>query len=312
MKQRIISVIICTFLLVGIFPLSAVSVDAVTDPAEPIEGTYAPNQVVVLFKNSTIDAQTVPDKGDLESVGAGFGDMMDASSSKSEALSAADEEVDILKKSLGGDFVLEDTLVFDKTEADSKAGEPVGASAGADFNGLTVALLSSDKYDTAAMIEMLGKNKNVVKAEPNYYVYPTSFDDYTLNDPYNSYLYNVNSPAARNTGGEQVNDRGASAQEALSVNASSGWKKLTGNEDEVVVAVVDTGVLAEHEDLKDMMWTNPGNIGLKGEHGYDFYNNDDDPTDDNGHGTHCAGTIAAQANNPSRAWRASRRRQMSR
>ena len=297
MKQRIISIIICTILLVGMLPLSAVSVGAVTDTGELIEGTYAPNQVVVLFRDSTIDAQTVPDKGDLESVGAGFGDMMDASSSKSEALCAADEEVDILKKSLGGDFVLEDTLVFDEPKADSKAGEPLGASAGADFGGLTVALVSSDKYDTATMIAKLSKNKNVVKAEPNYYVYPTSFDEYSLNDPYNSYLYNVNSPAAVNTGGEQVNDRGTSAQEALSVNASSGWKKLTGDEDEVVVAVVDTGVLAEHEDLKDMMWTNPGNIGLKGEHGYDFYNNDGDPTDDNGHGTHCAGTIAAQANN---------------
>ena len=85
MKQRIISIIICTILLVGMLPLSAVSVGAVTDTGELIEGTYAPNQVVVLFRDSTIDAQTVPDKGDLESVGAGFGDMMDASSSKSEA-----------------------------------------------------------------------------------------------------------------------------------------------------------------------------------------------------------------------------------
>ena len=297
MKKRIISITIAVLLLVGGVPISAISVDAVADPVELIEGTYAPNQVVVLFKGSAIDAQTRPDKGAPEPVGAGFGDMMDASSSKNEALSAADEEVDILKKSLGDDFVLEDTLVFDEPKAESKAGESVGTSAGADFDELTIALVSSDRYDTATLIQKLSTNKNVVKAEPNYYVYPTSFDDYSLNDPYNSYLYNVNSPAAENTGGVQVHDRGATADEALSINAASGWKKLTGDEDEVVVAVVDTGVLAEHEDLKDMMWTNPGNIGLKGEHGYDFYNNDDDPTDDNGHGTHCAGTIAAHANN---------------
>lgn len=298
MKQRIISITVCILLLVGMIPLSAFPADAVADSTELIEGTYAPGQVVVLFKNSAINTNTVPKKSDLASVGADFGDMMDASSSADEALSAADEEIDVLSKSLGSDFVLEDTLVFADAPDSSDDLASTGASADTVSNDeLTVALVSSDKYDTATMIEMLGKNKNVVKAEPNYYVYATSFDDYSLNDPYNSYLYNVNSPALKNTGGEKVNDRGTSAKDALSINASSGWKKLTGNEDEIVVAVVDTGVLAEHEDLKDMMWTNPGGIGLKGTHGYDFYNNDDDPTDDNGHGTHCAGTIAAQANN---------------
>ena len=291
MKQRIISIIICIFLLVGMIPLSAIAADAVESAPELIEGTYAPGQVVVLFNSSAIDADSVPDKGDLAAVGADFGEMMDASSSAGEAYSAADEEIGILSKSLGSDFVLEDTLVF--ADAPDSSGGLASTGASADTvsdSELTVALISSDKYDTATMIGMLGKNKNVVKVEPNYYVYPTSFDDYSLNDPYNSYLYNVNSPAAENTGGEQVNDRGTSAEDALSINASSGWKKLTGDEDEVVVAVIDTGVLAEHEDLKDMMWTNPGNIGLKGEHGYDFYNNDGDPTDDNGHGTHCAGS----------------------
>ena len=298
MKKRIISVTICILLLIGMFPMSAFSAEAVGDPVELTEGAYAPNQVVVLFKNSAIDTDTVPKKGELASVGANHGEMMDASSSALEAYSAADEESDILSKSLGADFVLEDTLVFADALDHEEYLPALGASAEpVSKDELTVALVSSDKYDTATMIELLGKNKNVVQAEPNYYVYPTSLDDYSLNDPCNSFLYNLNSPAAVNTGGEQVNDRGASAEEALSVNASSGWKKLTGDEDEVVVAVIDTGVLAEHEDLRDMMWTNPGNIGLKGEHGYDFFNNSGDTTDDNGHGTHCAGTIAAQANN---------------
>ena len=290
-----LALIIVISCIACVLPASAAETD---ETIELNEGTFAPGQVVVVFRDSAIDTNTALKKGDLAAVGADFGEMMDASSSAREAYSAADEEIGILSDSLGADFVLEDTLVF----ADGPDYEGGLASTGASADPvsgseLTVALISSDKYDTATMIKMLGKNKNVVKAEPNYYVYPTSFDDYSLNDPYNSYLYNVNSPAAGNTGGEQVNDRGTSADEALSINASSGWKKLTGDEDEVVVAVVDTGVLAEHEDLKDMMWTNPGNIGLKGLHGYDFFSNDDDPTDDNGHGTHCAGTIAAQANN---------------
>ncbi len=249
------------------------------------------------FKDSAIDTDTVPKKGEVEAVGADFGELADASSSKQEALGAADEEADILSKSLGGDFVLEDTLVFDTPQADSKAGDSVGASSGTPSCELTVALVSSDKYDTAALIEKLGKNKNVAAVEPNYYINTNSFDDYSLNDEYSSYLYHVNSPAAKNTGGDSVDNRGFDPETALSVNASSGWSKLGGDEKEAVVAVVDSGVNYNHEDLKDVMWVNPGNIGLKGTHGYNFAYKNDDPIDDAGHGTHCAGIIAAQANN---------------
>ncbi len=51
------------------------------------------------------------------------------------------------------------------------------------------------------------------------------------------------------------------------------------------VCVIDTGIDYNHTDLKD---------NYKG--GYDFHNDDADPIDDNGHGTHCAGTIAAEDN----------------
>ena len=56
-----------------------------------------------------------------------------------------------------------------------------------------------------------------------------------------------------------------------------------------MVAVVDTGVDCTNPDLKDVMWENPGNIGLEGEHGYDYGMGDDDPMDNDGHGTHVAG-----------------------
>ena len=46
-----------------------------------------------------------------------------------------------------------------------------------------------------------------------------------------------------------------------------------------------------------MLWTNPGNIGLEGEHGFNFADNAADITDGEGHGSHCAGLIAAEANN---------------
>lgn len=65
-----------------------------------------------------------------------------------------------------------------------------------------------------------------------------------------------------------------------------------GINQEVVVAVVDTGVLYTHPDLAENIYSNRG-----GQHGYDFVNDDSDPTDDSGHGTHVAGIIAARANN---------------
>ena len=293
--------VLCAFLSASLLALSAVQVLAVENtngseiPALE-EGTYAPDQVVVLFKDSAIDTDTAPKKGDLEPVGAAFGDGMEASSSENEALGAADEEVNVLSKSLGDDFVLEDTLVFDKSQTNSKAGDSVGASANSSSDGLTVALVSSDKYDTAALIEKLSKNKSIEKVEPNYYVTEQSID-YSLDDPLNWYNYQANSPCDNNTGGDSVSSRGLDPEDCISTNAANAWNKLTGDEEEIVVAVIDSGVNTYHEDLTDVLWTNPGNIGLEGEHGFNFSDNASDVTDLLGHGTHCSGVIGAQANN---------------
>jgi serine protease len=67
------------------------------------------------------------------------------------------------------------------------------------------------------------------------------------------------------------------------VNAPLVWDTVTGNG--INVCVLDTGIDYTHPDLND-------NYGG----GYDFVNNDADPWDDHGHGTHCSGTIAAEAN----------------
>lgn len=85
------------------------------------------------------------------------------------------------------------------------------------------------------------------------------------------------------------------------------WDFDTGSKD-VVVAVVDTGVNYNHQDLQANMWRNTGEIPGNGidddgdgyiddVYGIDALNGDSDPIDSDGHGTHVAGIIGAVGNN---------------
>ncbi len=93
------------------------------------------------------------------------------------------------------------------------------------------------------------------------------------------------------------------------IHAQEAWAISTGNAD-IVVAVIDTGIIRNHEDLQALIWTNP-NETLDGQdndqngfvddiNGWDFVSSDADNTDDYYpyyHGTHVAGSIGAEPNN---------------
>lgn len=147
-----------------------------------------------------------------------------------------------------------------------------------------------------AVIKALSEDSIVEFIEPNY-IYRAS----TLpNDPDFSKLWGLKNVGQK----DSANQNGVAG---IDVGAVEAWSLSTGSKD-VLVAVIDTGVNHTHQDLKENIWTNetelngqPGvdddNNGYVDDiHGYDFANNDGDPKDDHGHGSHCSGTIGAKGN----------------
>lgn len=107
------------------------------------------------------------------------------------------------------------------------------------------------------------KNKDVIYAEPNYIAYA----DMIPNDPfYSPYQWHFDNA------------------EYGGINIEEAWNTTKG--EGAVVAVIDTGLRLGGADTPVCVYP-----------GYDFVNNDNDPSDDEGHGTHVTGTIAQNTNN---------------
>ena len=81
--------------------------------------------------------------------------------------------------------------------------------------------------------------------------------------------------------------KGTLTENITKINADDVWEiGYTGNG--VIVAVIDTGVNYNHIDLADHLWDGGAEFP---NHGYNTYDNNNDPMDHFSHGTHCAGTV---------------------
>jgi len=128
------------------------------------------------------------------------------------------------------------------------------------------------------MVYLMNMNPFIEYAEPNYIAHLTL----TPNDPLLNLQY-----ALINTGQMIGNVPGSpQGKESADIHAPSGWEEETGK-DSVIIGFVDTGLDFDHPELQNKYISR----------GKDFVNNDNDATDDNGHGTHIASIAAAETNN---------------
>ena len=173
-------------------------------------------------------------------------------------------DLKINANSVFNNYKIDDKIEFKKLDKDNSS-------------DISVAVVSSEEYSTEELIEKLNEKSWVISAIPNYQFKTSGL----------------------------TNDENADVQWALQNDghfagtAGDDIKPITtSSEEEKVIAIVDTGVDYTNEDLVNMMWENPfDEETLPGKYGYDFVNDDDDPMDDFGHGTHCAGIVIAEANN---------------
>lgn len=91
-------------------------------------------------------------------------------------------------------------------------------------------------------------------------------------------------------------------------NPDSAWRIADGNKQNVIVAVIDSGLDMTHEDAPEFVWANPGEVPGNGQdddgngyvddvRGWNFLEDNNDLTDYKGHGTFVSGIIAAKTNN---------------
>lgn len=193
--------------------------------------------------------------------------LMFLTNSVSTALSAPMDEpvrTDITQPAVAGEYVVKFRPGLSAVERANIAATSGGKTK------LSLAALNADLIEFPAlkrspnakavenMLTALKNNPHVEYVEPNY-IYQVS---YTPNDP----------------------DLGR--QWAWStIEAQAGWDTTQGSSS-VIIAVVDTGVQSNHPDLDAKLVA-----------GYDFVEGDTMPDDGNGHGTHVAGTAAAETNN---------------
>lgn len=196
-------------------------------------------------------------------------------------------------------------------------------------------VIKAQSRDQANAIKALKAQKNIIAhVQPNYPLYAANrfqqnkavVKALSSLDPLQGFPGmdapkpdNPEIPATNSDSGSGSDPEFSKQWGMIDNNVKDGWNKAKGNG--VVVAVIDTGVDYEHEDLLPNLWRNSkeiagnnidddGNGYVDDIVGWDFVSNDNKPYDlktdimtmltsggNPGHGTHCAGNVAARGDN---------------
>ncbi len=164
------------------------------------------------------------------------------------------------------------------------------------------------EQDIELLAEELSKDEMVEYAEPNYLVYSQEIlDNFTTNQSINQSANQV-FPNIKSLKSSDIDDPlyiDGNQSYLSAIHAPEAWDLATGEGQ--VIAIIDTGVDTDHPDLDDNIYTNEAEVADNGidddgngyiddVHGWDWINNDNNPDDDNSHGTHVAGIVAAESN----------------
>ncbi|TGL09434.1 peptidase S8 [Leptospira bouyouniensis] len=166
----------------------------------------------------------------------------------------------------------------------------------------TAKLLDSETMEEG--LRRIKRDPNVESVEPRYLYYKQAS---APNDPQFARLWGLSNTGQTLASPSYMANSSNPGTSGKDMNVLGGWDVTTSClGSNAIVAVLDTGVTYNHEDLVGNMWDGSGGcVNQNGtaigggcpNHGYDFVNNDNNPRDEEGHGTHVAMTIGAVGNN---------------
>lgn len=218
--------------------------------------------------------------------------LLGIQSRSADTLKTGDADMQKLHRRFG---VKEMKLLFQSAKAVRNGISPLGraqskaAAPAASNMGSVYMLKLSESADAVAAAKAFSKHPEVEYAQPNFKIQ----SHFIPNDTY-----------YQSTGSWGQPEDDLWGLKIMQMEAA--WDISQGKG--AIVAIVDTGVDYTHPEIVANIWRNPGEIADNGidddgngyvddTRGWDFGNDDNDPMDKYGHGTHVAGTVAAIGNN---------------